>query len=83
MSEEIKKEHPEIAEVEWIDDAFYVVESRFMWKSVRKDTGRDFIFGLTKESVTKATRWYLKCEQDGTLNEISKVVGDGIVGGKL
>ena len=33
-------EHPEIAEVDWIDDAFYVEETRFMWKSVRKDTGQ-------------------------------------------
>ena len=41
--------HPEIAEIDWIDDAFYVEETRFMWKSVRKDTGNDFLFGLTKE----------------------------------
>ena len=41
--------HPEIAEVNWIDDAFYVEETRFMWKSVRKDTGKDFLFGLTEK----------------------------------
>ena len=83
MSEDIKNEHPEISEVEWIDDAFYVTESRFMWKSVRKDNGKDCIFGLTKESVTRSTRWYLKCEQDGTLDQNGQVVNDGTVGGKL
>ena len=56
--------HPEIAEIDWIDDAFYVEETRFMWKSVRKDTGNDFLFGLTKEAVITMTRWHLQCEQD-------------------
>jgi len=76
-------EHPEIAEVDWIDDAFYVEETRFLWKSVRKDTGKDFLFGLTKEIVINMTRWHLKCEQDGTLEQYSRVVGSAIVGGKL
>ncbi len=76
-------EHPEIAEVKWIDDAFYVTESAFMWKSVRKDTGNDFIFGMTEEIVTNTTRWYLKCEQEGTLHLYTRVVNSGVVGGKL
>ena len=76
-------EHPEISEVDWIDDAFYVEETRFLWKSVRKDTGKDFLFGLTKEIVINMTRWHLKCEQDGTLEQYSRVVGSAIVGGKL
>ena len=76
-------EHPEIAEVEWIDDAFYVTKSAFMWKSVRKDTGNNFIFGLTEETVTNMTRWYLKCEQEGTLHLYTRVVNSGVVGGKL
>lgn len=76
-------EHPEIAEIDWIDDAFYVEETRFLWKSVRKDTGKDFLFGLTKEIVINMTRWHLKCEQDGTLEQYSRVVGSAIVGGKL
>jgi len=29
------------------------------------------------------TRWYLKCEQDGSLEENSRIVGDATVGGKL
>ena len=76
-------EHPEIVEVEWIDDAFYVEKSISLWKSVRKDTGKDFLFGLTEKIVTDVTRWYLKCEQDGTLHLHTRVVNSGIVGGKL
>ena len=76
-------EHPEIAEYEWIDDAFAVVQTRFMWKSIRKDTGADFLFGLTKEAVTDMSRWHLKCEQEGTLEQYTRVVNSGVVGGKL
>ena len=85
MTKEIQtpKEHPEIAEVEWIDDSFYVEKSRFLWKSVRKDTGKDFLFGLTEEAVTNMTRWHLKCEQEGTLEQYTRVVNSGRVGGKL
>ena len=50
---------------EWIDDAFRVEETRFMWKSVRKDTGKDFLFGMTEKIVTDMSRWHLKCEQEG------------------
>jgi hypothetical protein len=80
---ESANEHPEIAEVDWIDNSFYVEETRFMWKSVRKDTGKDFLFALTKEKVTEMTRWYLKCEQEGTLHLYTRVVNSGFVGGKL
>jgi hypothetical protein len=76
-------EHPEITEVEWIDDAFYVEKGFVLWKSVRKDTGKDFLFALTKEAVIDMTRWHLKCEQDGTLHLYTRVVNSGIVGGKL
>ena len=78
-----QKVHPEIAEVDWIDDASYVEQTRFMWKSVRKDTGKDFLFGMTKEIVIDMSRWHLKCEQEGTLGQYSRVVGDAFVGGKL
>ena len=76
------KEHPEIAEVDWIDDAFYVTETRFMWKSVLKN-GKDFLFGLEKQTVIDMSRWHLKCLQDGTLDDYSRVVNTGVVGGKL
>ena len=78
-----QKVHPEIAEIDWIDDAFYVEQTRFMWKSVRKDTGKDFLFGMTKEIVIDMSRWQLKCEQEGTHEQYSRVVGSAIVGGKL
>ena len=68
--------------VELIDDAFYVTETRFMWKSVLKD-GKDFLFGLDRESVLQMSRWHLKCLQEGTLEEYTRVVNDGTVGGKL
>lgn len=77
------KEHPEITEVKWIDDAFYVEQTKFMWKSVRKDTGKDFLFALTEKAVTDITRWHLKCEQEGTLHLYTRVVGSAIVDGKL
>ena len=54
-----------------------------MWKSVRKDTGKDFLFGLTREAVVEMSRWHLKCEQEGTLEQYTRVVGSAIVGGKL
>ena len=76
-------DHSEISEVEWIDDAFYVQETRFMWKSVRKDTGKDFLFAVKKEEVIRMSRWYLKCEQEGTLHLYTRVVNSGFVGGKL
>ena len=80
MNSEIK-EHPEIAEVDWIDDAFYVTETRFMWKSVLKN-GKDFLFGLEKQTVIDMSRWHLKCLQDGTLDDHTRIVNDGKVGGK-
>ena len=68
--------------VELIDDAFYVTETRFMWKSVLKD-GKDFLFGLDWESVLQMSRWHLKCLQEGTLDDYTRVVNNGVVGGKL
>jgi|TARA_R100000027_G_scaffold22525_2_gene16314 hypothetical protein len=77
-------EHPEIAEVDWIDDAFYIYKTRFgLFTSVRKDTGKDFLTGGTYEGVLTMSRWHLKCEQEGTLELYSRVVGSAIVGGKL
>ena len=77
-----KKEFVPTDDMELIDDAFYVQETRFMWKSVLKD-GKDFLFGLKKEDVVSMSRWHLKCLQEGTLEEYTRVVNDGKVGGKL
>ena len=79
---EAKKEFVPTDDMELIDDAFYVQETRFMWKSVLKD-GKDFLFGLKKEDVVSMSRWHLKCLQEGTLEEYTRVVNDGKVGGKL
>ena len=79
---ETKKEFVPTDDMELIDDAFYVQETRFMWKSVLKD-GKDFLFGLEKQTVIDMSRWHLKCLQDGTLGEYTRVVNDGKVGGKL
>ena len=83
IATENKTTVPENAKL--IDDAFYVVETRFMWKSMRQVDGewKDFLFGLTEKVVTDMSRWHLQCEQEGTLEQYSRVVGSAIVGGKL
>lgn len=76
-------EHPEIAEHEWIDDAFRVYETRFkVWHSALKD-GREIITAMTKDKCIDATRFYLKGKQEGWSDENCRVMNDGIVGGKL
>ena len=78
-----QNEHPEIAEVNWIDDAFYIRETRFgLYTSVLKN-GKDFLTGGTYEGVLTMSRWHLKCEQEGTLEQYTRVVNSGVVGGKL
>jgi len=77
------KEHPEISEVEWIDDCFRVWETRFgLWSSETKQ-GRRMLTGLTRDAVVDMTRWHLKCEQEGTLDQFTRVVGKAVVDGKL
>ena len=74
---------PEIAEIDWIDDAFYVEETRMgLWSTETKE-GRKMLTGLHKEDVVSMTRWHLKCEQEGTLDQYTRVIGDAFVGGKL
>ena len=80
----IEKEIPE--NVEWIDDAFYVKKTRFgLYTSVLKEPilGAHFITGATEDGVIGMTRWHLKCLQDGSLDDYSRVVNSGVVGGKL
>ena len=75
--------HPEIAEHEWIDDCFRVWETRYgLWSTETKE-GRKMLTGLTKDAVVTMTRWHLKCEQDGTLDQYTRVVGREVVDGKL
>jgi hypothetical protein len=82
MTEE-NKEHPEISEINWIDDAFHVYKTRFgMWHSVTKD-GNSVITSLTEKHCIDATRFYLKGKQDGWEESNNHVMNDGVVGGKL
>ena len=66
----------------WIDDAFYVVKARFLWHSFGKE-GNGLVSALTEEQCIKMTRFYLKGKQEGWSEENSRVVNDGVVGGKL
>ena len=81
--EQTPKEHPEIAEVEWIDDTFRVYKTRFgLWHSAMKD-GKEVITALHEKACIEATRFHLKGMQEGWTESNSKVVNDGVVGGKL
>ena len=70
--------------VEWIDDAFCIYKTRFgLYTSIRKDTKKNFLTGATYDSVFEMSRWHLMCEQEGTLEQYTRVIGDAFVGGKL
>jgi len=68
---------------ELVDDVFYVWGTRYGLYSSMTKQGRKMITGLHKDNVTLMTRWHLQCEQDGTLDQHSRVVGDAYVSGKL
>ena len=80
MPQEIKNP-PDGAEL--IDDVFYVWKTRYGLYSSMTKQGRKMMTGATKEGVTELTRWHLKCEQDGTLEQYTRVVGDAFISGKL
>ena len=79
----IEKNIPD--DVVWIDDAFYIKETRFgLFVSILKEPlGAHFLTGGTKDGVIKMSRWHLKCLQDGTLQDYTRVINSGVVGGKL
>ena len=72
-------------DVVWIDDAFYVKKTRFgLYTSILKEPlGQHFITGGTEDAVITMSRWHLMCLQDGTLQDYSRVINSGVVGGKL
>ena len=75
--------HPEITEVNWIDDCFLVEQKKWgTWESFGKD-GKGIITGMTEEIVIQATRFHLKGVQENWSRAESRVVNDGVVGGKL
>ena len=52
--------------------------------SILKDPyGAHFITGMDREGVITMTRWHLMCLQDGSLQDYTRVVNSGVVGGKL
>ena len=72
---------PESAEL--IDEFFYVWKTRFGLHSTMTIEGRKMLTGLKKKDVIEMTRWHLKCEQDGTLDDYTRVINSCVVGGKL
>lgn len=79
----VEKNIPE--NVVWIDDAFYIKKTRFgLHVSILKEPlGAHFLTGLYEKDVIHMTRWHLKCLQDGTIDDYTRVVNSGVVGGKL
>ena len=79
----VEKNIPE--DVEWIDDVFYIKKTRFgLYTSILKNPlGQHVITGADREGVITMARWQLKCLQDDTLKDYTRVVNSGVVGGKL
>ena len=79
----MEKTIPEDAE--WIDDAFYIKKTRFgLYTSILKEPlGQHFLTGPTYESVLSMSRWHLMCLQDNSLDDYTRTVNSGVVGGKL
>ena len=79
----IEKDIPQ--DVVWIDDAFYVKKTRFgLFTSILKEPlGQHFITGATEDGVITVSRWHLMSLQEGTLQDYTRVVNSGVVGGKL
>jgi len=72
---------PEGAEL--IDECFYVWETRYGLYSSMTKQGRQMMTGLHKSDVTSMTRAHLMYEQDGTLDQHSRVVAGASMGVKL
>ena len=69
-------------EKQLIDGAFYVEKARFLWHSKDKD-GNGLVSAVTEAQCINATRFYLKGKQEGWSEDNSRVLNDGVVGGKL
>ena len=76
----VEKNIPE--DVVWIDDAFYIKKTRFgLHVSILKEPyGAHFLTALEYDGCLNTTRWHLKCLQEGTLGEYSRVINSGVVG---
>ena len=67
----------------WYDECFRVYKTQYgLWHSATKED-RELVTALTQDVCIQMTRFYLKGEQEGWGDENSRVVNDGVVGGKL
>lgn len=69
-----------------VDETFWVWETRFGLWSTQTIEGYQYTLGLTgmtRDAVVEMTRWHLKHLQEGDLDDYTRVVNNGIVGGKL
>lgn len=69
-----------------VDETFWVWETRFGLWSTKTIEGYQHTLGLTgmtRDAVVEMTRWHLKHLQEGDLDDYTRVVNNGIVGGKL
>ena len=70
----------DVDDTHFIDGAFTVDKARWgTWRSFDRD-GKEIITALTEEQCVSATRWYLKCLQEGFPETKTH---EGTVGGKL
>ena len=70
----------DVDDTHFIDGAFTVDKARWgTWRSFDRE-GKGILTALTEEQCVSATRWYLKCLQEG-LPETK--THEGTVGGKL
>ena len=65
----------------------HFTSKRLVWTlhvSILKEPyGAHFLTALEYDGCLNTTRWHLKCLQEGTLGEYSRVINSGVVGGKL
>jgi hypothetical protein len=67
----------------WYDDCFRVYKTQYgLWHSAAKD-GEELVTALSEDQCISGTRFYLKGRQEGWPEDSSRVVNDGVVGGKL
>jgi hypothetical protein len=70
----------DVDDTHFIDGAFTVDRARWgTWRSFDRE-GKEILTALTEEQCVSATRWYLKCLQEGFPETKTH---EGTVGGKL
>ena len=70
----------DVDDTHFIDGAFTVDKARWgTWRSFDRE-GKGILTALTEEQCVSATRWYLKCLQEGFPETKTH---EGTVGGKL